>query len=63
MTEREVHVKDGRTEYSTSERVSWSLSGNRDAIFPPLEEMAAVQISVDFASETQSRTSFRLSDV
>jgi hypothetical protein len=51
------------TEYSTSERSSCSWSGSRDAILPPLEEMAAVQMPVDSPSEMQSRTSLRLSDV
>jgi hypothetical protein len=51
------------TEYSTSERSSCSWSGSRDAIFPPLEEIAVVQMPVDSPSEMQSRTSLRLSDV
>lgn len=61
--ERVVDAESQLTEYSTSERNSCSCSGSSEAIFPPLEDMAALQISVDPSSEIQSRTSLRLSDV
>jgi hypothetical protein len=46
-----------------SERNSCSWRGNKDAIFPPLEEIAAVVILVESPSEMQSRASLTLSDV
>lgn len=58
-----MHARGQLTVYSMSERSSWSWSGNRDAILPPLEETAAVQILVESPSEMQSRVSLTLSDV
>lgn len=58
-----MHVRDQLTESSTSGRAPFSSIGSKEAFFPPLEEMAALQILGDSPSEMQSKINLRLSDV